>query len=355
MRRSWTFLPMLLLAVAGCRRDPSWPADAAPAPGMPFSLALPWWADDGVHPARIPADNPFTAAGVELGRRLFYEKALSDDFSMSCGTCHMQEFAFGDQAIVPMGTDGSQGRRNAPPIINVLWHEVLFWDGRSPTLEDQALHPVRNPVEMRNSWPVVEQRLRDDPRYPPLFKAAFGSEAIDSLRVTKAIAQFQRTLLSFNSRFDRWHYLGEENALTEQEQRGFDLFMGPAHCVDCHRPPHFHDLALRNIGLPPMGNDAGQEEVTGLPQHRGRFKTTTLRNIAVTAPYMHDGRFATLEQVIDFYADQVQQPPNLDPHMLHFVNGEVQLSPQDRADLKAFLLTLTDEHFLTDPRFADPH
>lgn len=319
-------------------------------------LNVPPWAQDTVHTLNLPWDNPLTVEGVALGRRLFYEKALSDDYSMSCASCHKQEHAFSDPQPISPGTDGTLGRRNAMAIVNLAWDHFFFWDARAFSLELQALQPVVSHAEMRNTWPVVEQRLADHPDYPALFERAFGSPGIDSLRVVFAIAQFERTLLSFDSRFDRYYYGGQQGLFTEQEERGLDLFMGEAHCVDCHMLPHFHDFAVRNIGLNPGPDDTGLMEVSGLPEHRDRYKTTTLRNVEVSGPYMHDGRFATLEEVVDFYADDVRiTSPTLDEHMSPWVWGQIDLDPQERADLVAFMRTLTDPGFLNNPAFSDPH
>jgi cytochrome c peroxidase len=351
-------LGLAAVLALGCRRDealPDGPGTTHTGP-TPLALNVPDWAVDSVHGLNLPWDNPLTVEGVALGRMLFYEKALSNDYSMSCATCHRQEHAFSDPRQFSVGTDGTVGRRNSMSVMNLAWDHFFFRDARAFSLELQALRPVVDHAEMRNTWPVVEQRLAADPRYPPLFQKAFGSPHIDSLRVVFAIAQFERTLLSFNSRFDRYYYGGEQFALTDQERRGMDLFFGEAHC-DCHMLPHFKDANVQNIGLPPGPTiDAGLMEVSGLPEHRNRFKNVSLRNIAVTAPYMHDGRFATLEEVVDFYADDVQtQVANLDAHMAPWVWGQIDLDAQERADLVAFMMTLTDHEFLTNPAFSDPH
>src|SRR5690606_15721023 len=179
---------------------------------------------------------------------------------------------------------------------------------------------------------------------------------IDSSLVVKAIAQFERTLLTFNSPFDRYYYGGDSLALTEPEKRGLELFFGEAHCDDCHMPPLFHDHDYRNIGLDHPPPDGGLGEITGDHSDQGRFKTPSIRNIEVTAPYMHDGRFISLEQVVDLYADDVLiDSPGLDQHMLPWVMNEIDLDQQERADLVAFMRTLTDQQFLTDPRFSDPN
>lgn len=337
----------------GCRRD----VDMVPAPGYatPFQLQIPEWVTADGHLPYLP-DEPMTVEGVELGRMLFYEKALSNDYSLSCGSCHLQANAFTDPRPFSVGTDGSVGTRNAMAIVNMAWDNAFFWDGRSTSLEGQALLPVVDHAEMRNTWPVVVQRLEADDRYPARFAQVFGTSTIDSMLVVRAIAQFERTLLSFSSRFDRFEYGGDSLALTPQEIRGKELFFREAHCGDCHMGPMLSDHSLRNNGLDLVHTDLGLGGVTGNAAHNGRFKTPTLRNIAVTAPYMHDSRFATLEEVVDFYADDVQlDSPFLDNHMFPWMSGQVVLSEQDRSDLVAFMRSLTDHAFLTDPAFADPH
>jgi cytochrome c peroxidase len=249
--------------------------------------------------------------------------------------------------------EGTTGARNAPTIQNVAWDHFFFWDARALTIELQAFEPVRGHAEMHSSWPEVYARLQRDARYPPLFKAAFGDPGIDSMRIAFAIAQFERTLVSLNAKYDR--VLHGKEQFTNEEQRGRDLFFGSAHCVDCHEPPLFRSHAVANIGLDSLPADPGMGGRTHIAWHMGRFKTPTLRNVAVSAPYMHDGRFQTLEQVLDFYADDVQvNTPTLDAHMQPWVNGEVRLSAQDRSDLVAFLKALTDEEFLVDERHAAP-
>ncbi|MCB9178240.1 MAG: cytochrome-c peroxidase [Flavobacteriales bacterium] len=353
-----TFVPSLLVAfivvLAACRKDPSMPnEDLGPTP---LSLSYPAWADDGVYPLNLPGNNPLTVEGVALGRKLFYEKALSNDFTMSCATCHQQEHAFSDPRQFSIGTDGSVGRRNSMTVQNLAWDHVFFWDGRASSLEDQAFRPVRDPGEMRNTWPVVVERLQAHPAYPALFKTVFGTDVIDSVKVVMAIAQFERTLLSFDSPYDRYVQNGDQSALTEQQVRGMELFFGDAHCSDCHMGPRFNDHNLQNIGFGQNDPDLGLMEVTGLEEDRGRFKNVGLRNVAVTAPYMHNGRLATLEEVLDFYGDDVDlTTPNLDSHMFGWTLGLVDLDAEERADIVAFLHALTDERFLTNPAFSDPN
>ena len=344
---------LVIVLLHSCRRD----VDLAPSPqaNTPYELRIPEWVTADGHLPYLPSDDPLTVEGVELGRMLFYEKALSNNFTLSCGSCHVQANAFSDPRPFSIGTDGSVGTRSAMAIVNMAWDNAFFWDGRSTSLERQALLPVVDHAEMRNSWSVVAQRLQSDERYPDRFKQVFGTSTIDSMLVVRAIAQFERTLLSFSSRFDRFEYGGDSLALTPQEIRGKELFFRGAHCVDCHMGAMLSDHSLRNNGLDLVHTDLGLGGVTGSASHNGRFKTTTLRNIAVTAPYMHDSRFSTLEEVVDFYADDVQlDSPNLDNHMFPWMNGQVILSPLDRSDLVAFLHSLTDQAFLTDPNFSEP-
>jgi cytochrome c peroxidase len=293
--------------------------------------------------------------GIALGRRLFHDVLLSDDQSQSCATCHVQANGFSDPRAFSIGTNGATGHRNAMAIINLGWDDRFFWDGRRYSLEEQAHDPVTNPIEMRNTWPVVVARLQDHAEYPAMFKAAFGDENVDSNRVVQAIAQFERTLVSFNSRFDRFQYMGDSTALNEQECRGLDIFMRDGHCVDCHMEPLLTSHGMRNNGLELAVVDSGLGAITGDPTDNGKFKVPTLRNIAQTAPYMHDSRFTSLEEVVNFYAHEVQvDQPNLDPHMDPWRFGNIHLTPEDEADLVAFLHALSDTDFLTNTAFGPP-
>lgn len=343
----------LVLAGTACH----WSAKKATTDAAtPLVLDLPAWTrNDTALRVDMPYDNPLTVEGVALGRALFHEKALSADGSLACASCHQQRFAFSDALPVARGMRGAVGTRNTPAIQNVAWDHFFFWDARALSLELQAFAPVTGHAEMGSRWTEVTERLRRDTTYPPLFRAAFGDAGIDSMRVAFALAQFERTLLSLDSRYDRYRHGGDSTVLTSSELRGKDLFFTRANCADCHTPPLFKGHEVQNIGLDSVPVDAGMGERTRIAWHMGRFKTPTLRNIAVTAPYMHDGRFATLADVVDFYADDVHvNAPTLDVHMQPWVQGDVRLSQQDRADLVAFLHTLTDEGFLVDPAFGAP-
>jgi len=306
----------------------------------------------------IPADNPMTVEGVELGRMLFYDKILSGDGTQSCASCHQQAAGFSDPDKFSTGIDGEQGGRNAMAVINLAWSPVLFWDGRSISLEDQALGPVVNPIEMHDTWQNAADKLNAHSDYPKLFKQAFDIDEIDSSYVVKAIAQFERTLISGNSKWDKW--IRGEAIFTDQELRGWDLFNvdGPivgADCFHCHTAPHFTDFTFHNNGLDGDADftDLGLYEVTGDDWDQAKFKTTTLRNIEHTGPFMHDGRFETLEEVVEHYNMGGHASATIDPLMKNLGEG-LLLSQDDKDALIAFLRTLTDEEFLTNPEFSNP-
>ncbi len=312
----------------------------------------------------IPSDNPMTEEGVALGRMLFYDPILSSDSTQSCSSCHLQEKAFTDGERFSKGVRGREGVRNAMSLVNLAYNtRGFFWDGRSLTLEDQALVPVEDHLEMNDTWENVEEKLRDHPDYPKLFRGAFGIERKAQLTrdlVVKAIAQFERTLISANSRYDRviWQQQGFP---TDSEQRGLELFfiedlsdLDHPGCSHCHFNPLFTDNNFKNNGLDDVADladfpDLGRGAVTGNRFDNGKFRVPSLRNVALTAPYMHDGRFATLEEVLDQYASGGHGVINEDPNIHQF-----DLSEQDKADLIAFLQMLTDDTFLNDPAFANP-
>lgn len=306
----------------------------------------------------IPSENPLTLEGLELGRMLFYETLLSGDETQSCSSCHVQSAGFTDTARFSTGIDGFQGNRNAMVVFNLAWSPTLFWDGRATSLEEQALDPIVNPIEMHENWEDAAEKLNAHSEYPNLFKKAFNIDVIDSSHVTKALAQFERTLISGNSKWDKF-YRGE-SILTEQELRGWDLFNvdGPyvgADCFHCHTAPHFTDFTFHNNGLDSdvSMNDLGLYLVTQNEYDKAKFKTPTLRNIEVSGPYMHDGRFETLEEVIEHYNFGGHASSTVDPLMKNIGEG-LLLSPTDKEALLAFLRTLTDEEFLTNPQFSNP-
>lgn len=349
------FVVAFIVTTNACRKEKPQQQDLVVYNPTAMTVDVPAYVKNYVGNMKHPDNNPLTVEGVALGRKLFYEKMLSDNMTMSCATCHKQENAFNDPRPFSEGTNGAFGDRNAMAIINLAWNTAFFWDGRRATLEEQAHDPVTNPIEMANTWPEVVKRLQNNNTYPDLFYKAFGTKTIDSNLVVKAIAQFERTLVSYNSRFDKYFHKGDSTALTQQEKNGLAIFKGKGMCNNCHlMNTQLSDNVFRNNGLDVNPKDAGLMKFTGLSSDRGKFKVPTLRNIAKTAPYMHDSRFATLEEVVEFYSEKVQQSsPNIDEHMPDYGSG-LKLTKQDKADLVAFLHTLTDQDFLTNPAFSEP-
>jgi len=306
-----------------------------------------------------PEGNPLTEEGVELGRHLFYDPILSLDSTFSCSSCHRQELAFTDGLALSVGLRGRVGKRSAPSLVNMGYHyKGLFWDARSPSLEEQALHPVEDSLEMAAQWPEVIRRLQNHPNYPRRFRQAFGIKKQDISRewVARALSQFQRTIISSDSKYDR--KIRGEAAFTLAEQRGMSIFFDSSdtlpfsECGHCHTDPLFTHLGLENNGIDPQnteGIDKGKGALSGKAFENGQFKVPTLRNIALTAPYMHDGRFETLEQVIDHYAGGGHPGPNVSPNV-----RPLTLSEQDKKDLIAFLNTLTDSTLIIKKEYGSP-
>ncbi|MDN3722898.1 cytochrome c peroxidase [Aequorivita sp. SDUM287046] len=326
----------------------------------PKALTIPPIFQQLLPPPYIPADNPQTVEGVALGRKLFYDPILSGDGTQACASCHQPANSFSDSRKLSIGIDGFEGIRNSMPIYNMAWNtnEKFFWDGRAVGLELQSLDPVTNPVEMHNTWENAVASLQGDTAYPELYLKAFGTSIITKELTAKAIAQFERTFISANSPFDR--YLMGENTLTQQEINGFAIFMDEARgdCFHCHGNefnPLWTDNAFHNNGLDAIITDKGLGNVSGDPNDDGKFKSPSLRNLAYTAPYMHDGRFATLDDVINHYSEGLVYSRTIDPLMKAVSRGGVQLTESDKSDLKAFLLSLSDSSFITNPDLQDPN
>lgn len=325
----------------------------------PYELDIPFTISQYLPAPSFPNDNPLTNEGVALGKKLFYEEKLSADNTISCASCHKQENAFTDNTQFSVGIDGIAGSRNSMPLMNMAWDYgyQFFWDGRAIAIEGQAFEPVTDPIEMHNTWGNAVSVLQADNEYPKLFLRAFGTTIIDSNLVVKALAQFERTLISGNSKFD--NYLKGDVTLTPSELSGFNIFMDESggDCFHCHGDPFnplWTDNLYHNNGLDATFSDLGRGAVTGDPADDGKFKTPTLRNLIYTAPYMHDGRFQTLDEVINHYSVGLQNSSTLDPLMKNVNIGGIQLNPQEREDLKAFLLSLTDESFVNNPNYSDP-
>lgn len=321
---------------------------AVPAGTHPFTPAM----TRRFPQVSLPRDNPLTEEGVALGRRLFHDTRLSVNESQSCASCHEQARAFSDARRFSTGAEQQQGKRNAMPLFNLAWHDAFFWDGRAPTLREQVLMPITDPAEMNETLPNVVAKLAADDDVAGEFKAAFGTPDITEERIAKALEQFLLTLVSQESRFDR--AVRKLTTLTESEKRGLQLFVTEfdpkrglrgADCFHCHGGTLFASQSFANNGLELAADDTGRMAVTGKEDDRGKFKVPSLRNIALTAPYMHDGRFATLEEVVEHYSGGVRRTSTLDPNLAKHPDTGIQLTAEEKADLVAFLKTLTDEEF----------
>jgi cytochrome c peroxidase len=299
----------------------------------------------------IPSDNETSKEGVALGRKLFYDPILSKDQTMSCSSCHQQSRAFSDNKRFSVGVEGIEGNINASALINPGWQSSFFWNGRASSLEKQAEAPVSNPIEMHLNWDNALDRINNHPTYPLEFKVAFGDELITKDLVVKAIAQFERTLISNQSKFDL--FLAGEATFSPLELAGYNLFLSEkAECFHCHGRPLFTDDELHNNGLD-IYPDIGYEGVSGDIADRGKFRSPTLRNIEFTAPYMHDGRFQTLEEVIDFYSDSIRSSPTVDPLMPND-NGGFHWTDIEKLQLIAFLKTLSDTAYINNTNLSNP-
>jgi len=322
-------------------------------PATPYNFVKPMFFP----PMDIPEDNPLTEEGIALGRRLFYEEMLSSSNTQSCASCHIQANAFSDITAFSEGEDpGVFGDRNSMALVNVGWNLDFFWDGREKTLEEQIFKPVTNPVEMHQSWGNAVAKLQADETYPCMYFDAFGTLEVDSVLTSKALAQFIRILVSSESKYDR--VVRNEDAFTALESEGFNIFTTErGDCaIHCHGGQLVTTQIFSNNGLDIEADqtDIGLEKVTGDTNDRAKFKVPTLRNIAVSGPYMHDGRFETLEEVVEHYSSGVVPSPTIDPNMKQVANGGLQLTLYEKEALVAFLHTLTDEKFLTNPDFSDP-
>lgn len=307
--------------------------------------------------------NPVTLEGVELGRYLFYDPILSEDSSISCSSCHKQESAFSDAPRdFSVGIKGDKMQRNTMPLFNLAWYPSFFWDGKSTSLEEQVFHPVRTHNEMNLEWKVAETRINKSKFYKRLFKLAFGDAKIDSILIAKAIAQFERTLISHNSKYDR--IVRGEERFSKDELKGFELVndMRKGGCFHCHSSDgdalgttlKFSNNGLDSTNDANLYKDKGLGTVTGKLSDNGKFKIPSIRNLLFTAPYMHDGRFKTLEEVLDFYSEGVKESKNVDSKMEFAHQGGAHLSCEEKKQIMAFLITMTDSVFITNPQFGNP-
>lgn len=364
------------LSVFSCKRDAALDIETFIANERlpkPIQLERPFG-----FPPLPPTDLILSEAGVQLGRKLFYDPILSADNTQSCASCHSPEWGFTDDGnAVSVGIDGIPGKRNSMPIFNLAWSPSLFWDGREPTLKSQAFAPVVDPIEMHNTWANALKSLKGHPEYPELFKKVYGIEDFDSSHVADAIAQFEMTMISSNSEFDqiiKEYGLGVLDLVPPFQDpdaaAGFQIFNREPRrnasappggdCFHCHGSTGnilFTSNLFMNNGLD-AEPDLGLYRVTKNPTDIGKFKVPSVRNLSYTAPYMHDGRFRTLEEVIDFYNDGVNpNSPNIEPIMKKergLANG-LNLTQREKEQLIAFLKTLDDPSFIENPAYHNPH
>jgi cytochrome c peroxidase len=344
------FAAAAIVILGGMRSNPASPVFAADQPaatikpvGKPITITPPL----GLPPVPIPADNPPTAETIALGRRLYYDPVLSADNTVSCASCHSPETGFTDRGSVSTGVGGKKGSRHSPTVLNSAYNDLQFWDGRAPSLEEQAKGPIANLVEMANTHDAAVARLQADPKYTALFKEAWGTDHITIELVAKSIASFERTVLCGNSAFDRFYYGHDKTALSASAQRGLKLFIDPkkGNCAVCHTVGEkyalFSDNKFHNLGIGAdiegKLNDLGRFDQTKNDADTGAFKTPTLRDIAARAPYFHDGSFPTLKDALGHYVGGGNANAHLDKeiHPIDF------LSFDERDDILAFLNSLT--------------
>ncbi|MGB1295844.1 MAG: cytochrome-c peroxidase [Flavobacteriales bacterium] len=320
---------------------------------------------EGLPNPNLPEDNPLTTEGIELGRRLFYEKALSKDESISCASCHAQTNAFSDTNQFSSGVGGAKGKRQAMAIFNMAWNNnQFFWDGRANLLRDQSIMPIQDHLEMNETLENVILKLNDLPGYKDRFNSVFGTSEISSLNISLALEQFMLSIVSNNSRYDK--YKRGEISLTSSEERGRKLFFedynkffpdaSGADCAHCHSGANFENNEYMNNGLDALADqtDIGREGVTSDIMDKAKFKVTSLRNIELTPPYMHDGRLKTLDEVIEHYNSGIQLSPSVHPALRDTEEKGLFLDTQDKKDLIAFLKTLTDNTLATNPAYSNP-
>ena len=307
------------------------PQEGEGPPAPPHALGLP--------PVPWPADDPYSPAAVELGRTLFFDGRLSANGKVSCAFCHQPAHGFSGGVPLSRGVNGKLEGRRTPTLINRAWGKSQFWDGRAPTLESQVINPVTNPNEMGLTADRAVEVVQFIKGYAPLFVAAFGDEKVTFTRLAQAIATFERTIVSANSPYDRYR-AGDKNALTKQQKDGMDFYNGKGECVECHGGPNFTTEKFANIGIgmDAPDRDPGRMVVTHKKGDFGKFKIPTMREIAHTGPYMHDGRFKTLEEVLDFYARGALPNPHLDTRITPFY-----LDEETKRDVIAFLKSLNGE------------
>lgn len=372
-------LPKFLLSIFffACQKTPTPTLEPDPIneylnlPSTPFNYANQAIPDymlisQLINVDNTPAHNPVTDHGATLGRVLFYEKALSKNNTVSCANCHKQELGFSDNAILSTGWAGEKTHRHSMGLINGKYYSSgkFFWDERASSLEEKVLIPIQDSVEMGLSLSEMHERMESLPYYKPLFKNAFGTDEITTEKAAFALSQFIRSIVSYRSKYDE----GRANAsslfepftnFNEKENWGKKLFNSfqDVRCNSCHGSDAFAATGGRNNGLDLTTTDGGIGDVTGAQEEMSLFKAPSLKNIMLRAPYMHDGRFATIEEVVEHYNSGIQNHPNLDQDLKDFNTGlpkPMNMSKEDKLALIAFLHTLTDSALVTDPKFSDP-
>lgn len=360
IRRIIPLAVSVITFTVGCKKDES-PSASVEWDQTPYVLEI-----GDFPPAPIAPDNALTNQGVKLGRMLFYEKKLSKDNSMSCASCHRQQHAFSDTNQFSIGVDGHMGGRQAMAVFNMAWNtNEFFWDGRAHLLRDQSLLPIQDSLEMAETLPNAVAKLEADQAYKDQFKRAFGSDEITSTKMSLAMEQFMNSIVSVENKFDKVQR--GEATFTASERRGRRLFFteynqfypdsSGADCAHCHTPQNFENDRYMNNGLDAEADidDFGRENATLNPMDRGKMKVPSLRNIELTPPYMHDGRFNTLEEVAEHYNSGIKASPSLDPALANTMGTGLFLDAQDKADLVAFLRTFTDADLMTNPDYSDPN
>lgn len=340
------FLFCLSVVFFSCKRDPEILSpnvgnENSYSPVVPAGWPSPVYNFSG---------NEVTYDGFTLGRHLFYEPMLSEDTTVSCGSCHLQTFGFsnGPSHATSHGVHSLIGKRNSPALFNLTWQTKLMWDGSANNLENQPIGPIQNPIEMNLNLNDALTRVAASPKYKALFKNAYGDTVVTSQRFLKSFAQFMGLMVSYNSKYDK--VKNGKEIFTASENSGYNVFKN--NCASCHSEPLFSDHTFRNNGLPiNFYQDSGRYGITLDPNDIYKFKTPSLRNLGFSSPYMHDGRFSTLSQVLNHYSAGISATQNLDP----LLSGGISLSAQEKSDLLNFLATLNDYTFMNDARFKEIH
>ncbi len=350
MNRQLIRWPLLLAAAfsmiaAACKKE----AMELPQPVVLHRFVAP---DYFPTPVYTFADNPLVSEGFELGRKLFYDPVLSRDSTVSCSSCHQQFVAFAHSGhALSHGIDNQLTSRNSIGMFNLAWQKEFFWDGGVVNLENVPIIAIQNPLEMDEELSVILSKLNRNAQYRQAFKTVFHKDTIDSRQLLKALTQFMGVMVSADSKYDM--YKRGEQALTTDELKGLQLMRQK--CTPCHDGELFTDLSFRNNGLnAAFSKDSGRAHITGLAADAGKFKVPSLRNIALTEPYMHDGKLKSLEDVLEHYRSGVKKSATLDPVLETQVVPGIPITEEEKQNIILFLQTLTDQSFISDPKFSDP-